>query len=258
LGRIELTQPKVHEALGVLGIPSFFQRGELEMQKVVWPALGLGLAAVGLSLGLAFRRPAAEQPKAKAQDTERGDSLDADNVRSLRSEVSRLRAELRALAQKQTPAESERAEIPSTPKSREQKEPPSADEIRLQRGAQIRKVQEITKWIETEPRDEAWASAAEKHLGAVLAAEAFQGSQVVSSVCRSSLCRVEVRHKNLESRDTFELMRREVDGNFMIQHINADEEEVGDGTLRSVAIFTRPGHESENPLFDMMYSRGPS
>lgn len=218
-----------------------------------------GIAAVtlgGAALWVRLLRPEEAQKQPSHMQAAPQASDVAEELGRLRLEVARLSAELHGLAQatsvpqENVPAVPEHEPGPeSEPHRREE-----PNEIRVRRAVQIERLAAVSTWLSTETRDESWAGPAEKHLDDVLRSDTFRGSQVLSSVCRSSLCRVEARHDGADSRDNFELLRREIDGNFVMQHVEPDEAGAGDGTLRTIAFFVRPGHEQENPLYDMMHA----
>lgn len=228
------------------------------MNQMSWVIAG---AAIGVaSLGLILFRPEQAAKRQISPHIERVDPQSRDEneeVSRLRLEVARLAAEVRTLARVNSEKSEDAVSEPEGEARTERQQPDSPSEVQEKRAAQIRKLEEVSNWLATETRDEAWAGTAEKHLDEVLRGDAFRKSQVLSSTCRSSLCRVEVRHDSAETRDNFELMRREIDGNFIMQHLEPEEAGVGDGTLRTLAFFVRPGHEEENPLYDMMHTTRP-
>jgi hypothetical protein len=98
--------------------------------------------------------------------------------------------------------------------------------------------------VESEPRDAAWAPEYERNLAASFA-EKYPGERITELDCRTSLCRVQVRHDSPESQAAF------------LAHFwvalpsgfsgvwsgppRSDEK----GTATSLIYVTREGHESE-------------
>jgi hypothetical protein len=220
--------------------------------------LWLSIVAVGGAAFLVLKLKGVTEPHAPVSTTladenagERaGKAASNSELGDLRAELAQHRARLATLEAERT----DRTESAPAPLgSARERVKRTREDIKQQRAENIAMVQHVSEWFEHEERDEGWAAPAEAHLNAVLRSSTFAGSRILASGCKKSLCRVEARHDSVDSRDTFELVRRELPGNYRIQHIEPDDTG-GDSTLRTIAFFVRPGHERENPLFDAMYS----
>ncbi len=189
------------------------------------------------------RVPAAHGRSRSIADDSKLAQLQA-TVERLQTRVTELEAPTTASAAPgNTPAPSERG---SAPPER------TPERIKAERGKLMERLRELNQSFQAEQRDGDWATQMEGRISSALQQESFGKTTVVSSSCRSSLCRVEARHEDRASSDAFELLRREIDGNFYLQHINPDDLH-GDGTLRTVVYFVRPGRERDNALYDVMY-----
>lgn len=91
-----------------------------------------------------------------------------------------------------------------------------------------------------EPADGRWFSQVERDVRALLASPNGHGGRLQSLACKSSLCRVEVSHGDLETQEAF-LERltylAPFDSEGLIRRVVA-----ADGTQRTVVYFARQGH----------------
>jgi hypothetical protein len=117
----------------------------------------------------------------------------------------------------------------------------------------MERLEVVDRSFQGEARDSTWAPQMESHVEDVLARGKYGETNVLSSSCRTSLCRIEAVHGDRESRDAFENMHKELEGNLYIQNIEPDDVN-GDGRLRTVVFVVREGHERENALYDLMYA----
>lgn len=97
----------------------------------------------------------------------------------------------------------------------------------------------------SEERDEKWANNMEESIDITSANQRYAGSIISDVVCKSTFCKLNAYHDDLESRDQFELIRREFPNSYHIQHF-----EDGDGGFRSVMYLIREGEESNSVILN--------
>lgn len=218
----------------------------------------VGLGAVGV-IGmfvwdLAVGEPAPATPNvvvSQPQEFERSDSTALSrDMNELRRQVSEL---TRAVANMQT-----QGAVPSIePKNQgekareEQSREADAAAHAAARAEAMERLQTIDNSFIAENRDDGWAFEMEERLDEVFQSGGFEGTQIVSSACKLSFCRIEVEHEGQDAQNGFEDFRRSVPGNFYMQRLENGEE-----PPRTVAFFVREGFEKNNVLHDMMYSEG--
>ena len=91
-----------------------------------------------------------------------------------------------------------------------------------------------------EPADGRWFSQVERDVRALLASPNGHGGRLQSLACKSSLCRVEVSHGDLETQEAFlERMTylAPFDSEGLVRRVTG-----ADGTQRTVVYFARQGH----------------
>ena len=94
--------------------------------------------------------------------------------------------------------------------------------------------------LANEPADGRWFSQVERDVRALLASPNGHGARLQSLACKSSLCRVEVSHGDLETQEAF-LERltylAPFDSEGLVRRVAGP-----DGTQRTVVYFARSGH----------------
>jgi hypothetical protein len=100
-----------------------------------------------------------------------------------------------------------------------------------------------------EDRDETWAIEMEDTLTRVSNNEKYFGTNFYSPICKSTFCKLDAHHSDIESRDNFENIRREIPNSYHIQHY----EEAGE--MRSVLYIIRQGEEENNIIFRTLNER---
>jgi hypothetical protein len=213
------------------------------------------LAVVASAAAIVFGAPRSPRPHAtlRALGSSSGTSPAQDELRARISTLNRRIDELElraATAATPTPAPQEESPVPNdTPPPRSER---SAEERRRERTERLAQLARVDEDFQHEPVDADWAAGMSARIQDVLAEGAIGSTRVLAASCRSSLCRIEARHADQASRDAFASIRRGIPGNFWIQQVDPDDEP-GDGTLRTIAFFVRPGHERNNSLYDLMY-----
>lgn len=94
-----------------------------------------------------------------------------------------------------------------------------------------------------EERDEGWATGMEETMLLASQNEEYQGTTFYSPTCKSTFCKFEVHHLDVESRDNFESIRRKIPNSYHIQHYEEG------GEFRSVLYIIKRGEESNNIIF---------
>lgn len=98
--------------------------------------------------------------------------------------------------------------------------------------------------IESEERDEIWASRMEDDISQTFTNAMYKGSTFSGLECKSTTCRFEAVHTDEESKDNFELIRRELPHSYHIQHFDN-----ADGTSMSVMYLIKEGTEEDSVIF---------
>ena len=100
--------------------------------------------------------------------------------------------------------------------------------------------------LTNEERDESWATGMEETILLASQNESYHGSIFNSPICKSTFCKIEVYHRDEESRDNFENIRREIPNSYHIQHYEEG------GELRSVLYIIKRGEEPNNIIFNTL------
>jgi hypothetical protein len=212
---------------------------------------GVSLAAIATAAAMVFE--ALRSPRShgalRAAGASSGASPAPDDLRARISVLSHRVQELERRAVTAPMAATAPQEQSPAPDETEL----SSDALRGKRTELLAQLARITDDFQHEPVDADWARSMSARIQDVLAQASIGSTRVLSASCRSSLCRIEARHADQASRDAFASIRRGIPGNFWIQHVDPDDER-GDGTLRTIAFFARPGHERDNALYDLMYT----
>ena len=109
----------------------------------------------------------------------------------------------------------------------------------------VAEVERFDAALDAEVREDSWAEQMEDQIDLATRQPIYAGSRIHELICKATFCRVAATHQDLDARDVFELIRRELPNSYHIQHFTDP-----DGTLRSIAYFIRTGEEEENIIFN--------
>jgi hypothetical protein len=139
----------------------------------------------------AFRgRPTPQPGPAQAPSSE----LEGQ-VAELQGELQVLRRQLQVLS---------REEPGATPPAEADKPPPAPPLTQEEVSARDkRRFEGLAGKLAAEPLDHSWGPATERLIATTLEKPAFKGSKLVEATCRSTLCRLEVRHETEGDRRKF-------------------------------------------------------
>ena len=101
--------------------------------------------------------------------------------------------------------------------------------------------------LNAEVRDEGWASEMENQIALASQNELYQGSTIGTASCKSTFCRFEAFHDGMDTRDNFELIRRELPNSYHMQNFD-----LGDGSSKTVMYVIREGEEFNNIIFSTL------
>ena len=93
--------------------------------------------------------------------------------------------------------------------------------MQRQKAEYLRRFETVDRSFTDEEREDAWAGDKEAELGKVFAAGKYKGTRLVSTACKSSFCRMEAEHDTMDNGVDFERIRRDVGGNFYLEHFEA-------------------------------------
>jgi gas vesicle protein len=101
--------------------------------------------------------------------------------------------------------------------------------------------------LDNEVRDEGWAAQMEDMISSAAQGDLYQGSTISNASCKSTFCRFEAFHHGMDSKDDFELIRRELPNSYHMQNF-----ELEDGSSRTVMYVIRQGEEMNNLIFNTL------
>ena len=120
-------------------------------------------------------------------------------------------------------------------------------ELALARERAQAQVEAFDQALDAEVRDEGWAAEMEGMIAFASQRELYQGSTISTPSCKSTFCRFEAFHDGRDSKDNFELIRRELPNSYHMQHFDQE-----DGSSRTVMYFIREGEEMNNVIFNTL------
>lgn len=144
-----------------------------------------------------------------------------------------------------------RLEDSQSPQKGESEKHHQPDEIELfdqamdERAAAIAKTVEYDRFLELESRDVVWAEESEQRIQTAFDQGKFVGTEIRDIECRTTFCRVDARHEDQSGFSSFELIKRQIPGSYVIQQVEDDE----NGKPRTLAYFVREGQEKNNAIF---------
>lgn len=200
------------------------------------------IIAVGISWRLL--RPGSMPRKS---ETPSAASNGEERVAELEEEVARMKQQMRVLsaqpgmaARQTTGAVAAPAPDQGPDKKTASNEDP---DVAMAKGRQaiLNKFNQLSVAMAREARDPAWAETAEKELGMVvkqIQESGVKGATVLSSECKSSLCRVEVAYDNVQTQaQVSDRIRSPLFSGGEVRRYDEN------GQLRSTAYYYREGYE---------------